>query len=148
MWIRTCASILLAALLVLPPAVFPADDTAKRLYDRVMSEFQNKDYEAALAGFRLFVELHGQSSLAPSAQYWIGECEYRLGRYGEAVTSFDKVLTSYPSSVKIASATLKKALSFQKLGLANQSRILLERVLVQFPTSQEADLAKKALNGQ
>jgi len=49
----------------------------------VMEEYKHRDYEAALAGFRFFLELHGQSSLAPNAQYWMGECQYRLGRYKE-----------------------------------------------------------------
>lgn len=120
-------------------------DHAKRLYDRVMEEFHNKDYEAALAGFRFFLELHGRSPLASSAQYWIGECEYRLGRYREAVASFDKVMMQYRTSPKLAAATLKKALIYQKLGLSNESRILLERVLIQFPDTQEAALARKAL---
>jgi TolA-binding protein len=92
--------------------------------------------------------MHGQSPLAPSAQYWIGECEYRMGRYKDAVTSFEKAMTRYPGSPKLAAATLKKALTYQKLGLDNQSRILLERVVIQFPASQEAELAKKALKGQ
>ncbi|HEX9155918.1 MAG TPA: hypothetical protein VF819_10165, partial [Nitrospira sp.] len=55
-------------------------DASRHLYDRVMEEFKHRDYEAALAGFRLFIELHGQTSLAANAQYWVGECQYRLGR--------------------------------------------------------------------
>jgi tol-pal system protein YbgF len=120
-------------------------DPAKRLYDRVMEEFQRKDYKAALAGFRFFLELHGQSTLAASAQYWIGECEFRLGRYRDAIQSFEKVLTRYPSSPKVAAATLKKALTYEKLGQKTESRILLERIMVDFPGSQEAELAKKSL---
>jgi tol-pal system protein YbgF len=120
-------------------------DTAKRLYDRVMQEFQRKDYEAALAGFRFFLELHGRSPLASSAQYWIGECEFRLGRYHEAMESFEKMLLRYPSSPKVAAATLKKALTYEKLGHAAQARILLQRVLVDFPNTQEAEVAKKTL---
>ncbi|MCP9451062.1 MAG: hypothetical protein NNA23_00090 [Nitrospira sp.] len=44
-------------------------DTSRRLDDRIMEEFQQQDYEAALAGFRLFIELHGHSSLAANAHY-------------------------------------------------------------------------------
>ena len=39
-------------------------DTSRRLYDRIMTEFKHREYEAALAGFRLFMELHSQSALA------------------------------------------------------------------------------------
>ena len=38
-------------------------DTSRRLYDRIMEEFKHRDYEAALAGFRLFIEIHGQDQL-------------------------------------------------------------------------------------
>jgi tol-pal system protein YbgF len=126
-------------------AVTPPSDAPKGFYDRVMEEFQHKDYEAALAGFRLFLELHGQSPLASSALYWIGECEYRLGRFQDAVLSFERVITRYPHSQKVASSTLKKAMAYEKLRMRNEARILFERVVVQFPRSPEAAAAKKAL---
>jgi len=143
LWIMTWV------LVVMVPAsglgVTDPSDPAKRLYDRVMVEFQHKDYEAALAGFRLFLELYRGNRLASSAQYWIGECEFRLGRYRDAAASFEKVIGRYPKSQKVPSATVKKALAYDKLGMATESRILLERVIVQFPGSPEADLARKAL---
>lgn len=126
-------------------AVTTPSDAPKRFYDHVMEEFHHKDYEAALAGFRLFLELHGQSPLASSALYWIGECEYRLGRFQDAVLSFEHVISRYPQSQKVASATLKKAMAYDKLRMKNEARILFERVVVQFPQSPEAEAAKKAL---
>ena len=120
-------------------------DPSRHLYDRVMEEFQHRDYDAALAGFRLFMELHGDSPLASSAQYWIGECEFRLGRFQEAVGSFEQVMARYPRSPKVPSATLKKAMAYDKLRMKNEARILFERVIVQFPHSTEAEAAKKAL---
>jgi hypothetical protein len=45
----------------------------------------------------------------------------------------------------VAAATLKKALTYEKLGQVNESRILLERIMLDFPNTQEAELAKKAL---
>lgn len=118
---------------------------ARQLYDRVMEEFQQKEYEAARAGFELFLSLHGKSKYAGSAQFWIGECYYRLSQLPEAMTAFQKVLRHYPDSSKIAGATLKIGLIYGKLGQSDPSRILLERVLVKFPQSQEAIVARKAL---
>jgi tol-pal system protein YbgF len=126
-------------------AATPPSDAPKRFYDRVMEEFQHKDYEAALAGFRLFLELHGQNPLASSALYWLGESEYRLGRLQDAVLTFERVITRYPHSQKVASATLKKAMAYETLRMRNEARILFERVVVQFPRSPEAAAAKKAL---
>lgn len=120
-------------------------DTSRRLYDRVMEEFKHRDYEAALAGFRLFIELHGQSALAANAQYWIGECQYRLGRYKDALNSFYNVVSYYPLSPKLAASTLKIGQTYTKLGDHEKARMMFDRVVDQYPDSSEAELARKAI---
>jgi tol-pal system protein YbgF len=121
-------------------------DTSRRLYDRVMEEFKHRDYEAALAGFRLFLELHSHSALAANAQYWIGECQYRLGRYKEALNSFYNVVSYYPLSPKIAASTLKLGQTYARLGDQEKARMMFDRVLDQYPDSSEAELARRALD--
>lgn len=120
-------------------------DTSRRLYDRVMTEFKHRDYEAALAGFRLFIEIHGQSALAANAQYWIGECQYRMGRYKEALNSFYNVVSYYPLSPKLAASTLKIGQAYTKLGDHEKARMMFDRVVDQYPDSSEAELARKAI---
>lgn len=120
-------------------------DTARHLYDRVMEEFKHRDYEAALAGFRFFLELHGQTSLAANAQYWVGECQYRMGRYRDALKSFYNVLSYYPLSPKLAAATLKIGQTHAKLKDYEKARMMYERVVDEYPESPEAELARKAI---
>ena len=121
-------------------------DASRHLYDRVMEEFKHRDYEAALAGFRFFLELHGQSSLAANAQYWVGECQYRLGRYREALKSFHHVVSYYPLSPKLAASTLKIGQTYTKLKDHDKARMMYERVVDQYPESAEAELARKAID--
>jgi tol-pal system protein YbgF len=121
------------------------EDTSKRLYDRVMEEYTHRDYEAALAGFRLFMELHSQSVLAANAQYWIGECQYRLGRYKDALTTFYNVISYYPLSSKLAASTLKIGQAYSKLGDREKARMMFERVIEQYPESLEAGVARKTI---
>ena len=120
-------------------------DTSRRLYDRVMEEFKHRDYEAALAGFRLFIELHSQSALAANAQYWIGECQYRMGRLKEALNSFYNVVSYYPLSPKLAASTLKIGQTYTRLGDHEKARMMFDRVVEQYPDSSEAELARKAI---
>jgi len=120
-------------------------DTSRHLYDRVMEEFKNKDYEAALAGFHFFLELHRQSSLAANAQYWIGECHYRLGHYKEALKSFYDVVSYYPLSPKLAASSLKIAQTYTKMKDHEKAHMMYERVVDQYPDSAEAEIARKAL---
>ena len=121
-------------------------DSSRHLYDRVMEEFKHRDYEAALAGFRFFLELHGQSSLAANAQYWVGECQYRLGRYKEALKSFYHVVSYYPLSPKLAASTLKIGQTYTRLKDHEKARMMYERVVDEYPESAEAVLARKALD--
>jgi len=121
-------------------------DSSRHLYDRVMQEFKHRDYEAALAGFRFFLELHGQSSLAANAQYWVGECQYRLGRYKEALKSFHYVVSYYPLSPKLVASTLKIGQTYTRLKDHEKARMMYERVVDQYPESAEAELARKALD--
>ncbi len=120
-------------------------DTTRRLYDRVMDEFKHRDYAAAMAGFQLFIELHGQSALAANAQYWIGECQYRMGRYREALKSFYDVVSNYPLSPKVAASTLKLGQTYAKLRDPEKARLMFDRVVDQYPDSSEAEVARKAL---
>jgi tol-pal system protein YbgF len=121
-------------------------DSSRHLYDRVMEEFKHRDYEAALAGFRFFLELHGQSSLAANAQYWVGECQYRLGRYKEALKTFYHIVSYYPLSPKLAASTLKIGQTYTRLKDHEKARMMYERVVDQYPESAEAELARKALD--
>lgn len=120
-------------------------DTSRRLYDRVMEEFKQRDYEAALAGFRLFIELHGQSSLAANAQYWMGECQFRMRRYKDALDSFYNVLMYHPLSPKLPASTLKLGQTYIKLGDHEKARMMFDRIVDQYPGSSEAELARKAI---
>ena len=120
-------------------------DTSRHLYDRVMQEFKHRDYEAALAGFRLFLELHGQTSLAANAHYWVGECQFRMGRYREALKAFYNVVSNFPLSPKLAASTLKLGQTYTKMKDYEKARTMYERVIDQYPDSPEAELAKKAI---
>lgn len=122
-----------------------AQDAARHLYDRVMEEFKRHDYEAALAGFRFFLDLHGQTSLAANAQYWMGECQFRMGRYREALKSFYHVVSYYPLSHKLPASTLKIGQTYTKLRDHEKARMMFEKVIEEYPDSPEADLARKAI---
>jgi len=131
-----------------PAAATQVKDTSRHLYDRVMEEFKHRDYEAALAGFRFFLELHGQTSLAANAQYWAGECQYRMGRYKDALKSFYNVVSYHPLSPKLASSTLKIGQTYSKLKDRDKARMMYERVVDQYPDSPEAEVARRAIEAE
>ena len=112
-----------------------------------MVEFRRGDYEAAMAGFRFFLDLHGKSALAANAQYWIGECQYKLGRYKDALNSFSKVGSINPLSPKLAAAEFKIGQTYAMLGDYYRARVIFDEVLDHYPGGAEAKLAQKAIEG-
>ena len=147
---RQCIGILLLLVIVLSTAqtfAAPAQrqDSTRHLYDRIMEEFKHRDYDAAMAGFRLFLELHGQSALAANAQYWIGECQFRTRRYRDALQSFYDVVANYPLSPKLPASTLKLGQTYIKLKDQENARLMFDRVVDQYPDSAEAEVARKAI---
>jgi len=142
------AFVIISVLGVTVPA-FPAStkmhDGSRHLYDRVMKEFKHGDYEAALAGFKFFIQLHHKSRLVANAHYWIGECQYRLGRYEAALDSFYSASSS-PSSPKLVASELKIGQSFSKLGDQERARLMFERIVSEYPNTAEAESARKAID--
>ena len=47
----------------------------------------------------------GRTVLSANAQYWKGECQYRMGRYKDALDSFYNLISDYPMSQKLAAST-------------------------------------------
>jgi TolA-binding protein len=62
-----------------------------------------------------------------------------------ADSAYAAVVTRYPSSPRAATALYKRALAQQTAGRTAQSRALLERVVKEYPRSEEAVLAREAL---
>lgn len=121
-------------------------DPDRQFFDRVVAEAHRQDYDAALAGFTLFLELHPTSSLSAQAHFWLGECEYQVGHYEAAIQSFDRAVSLAPFDPQLAAASfLRKGSSYAKLGQVERSRRLLELVVVQFPSTAEATEARHAL---
>jgi len=150
---RTRTATLLGTVLLMsmfwfaPPTVIASEpqDISRHLYDRVMVEFKQGDYEAALAGFKLFIELHRKSALAANAQYWIGECEYKLGRYKNALNSFSNVASYNALSPKAAASAFKIGQMYSILGDYYRARLTFDEVLDHYPGGAEAELARKAI---
>jgi tol-pal system protein YbgF len=128
-----------------PPAA-PADENKD--YDAALNLFKVGNYQGAIASFQNFLDAHANSSLAASAQYWIGNAHFNLRDYKNAIASQQKLISQYPASQKVPDALLNIASSQQGLGNAAAARKTLEELVAKYPLSNAADLAKKRLASQ
>ena len=94
---------------------------------------------------RQFLQRFPDAEKADDAQFYVGECLYNLGDYQTAVEAYDAVIQRYSDSQYVVSATYKKALSFLNANQTAQGVILLQQLIINYPDSNEARLARDKL---
>jgi TolA-binding protein len=75
----------------------------------------------------------------------MGECEYNLQRFEEAILEYQKVISEYPKSNKMPDSLLKQGMAFAKLGDNESAKIVLNKLIKKYPKSPQAGVAKKKL---
>jgi tol-pal system protein YbgF len=121
------------------------DLTPTSAFNLAYNDYLNGRYELAISGFQRFLKDFSSSTLAPSAEYWVGESYYSLKDYVRAIQTFDHVITGYPRNERICPALYKIGLSAAEMGDAARARSNLKKVLEECPSSDEAKLAKNKL---
>ncbi|MBS1160188.1 MAG: hypothetical protein H6R15_2607 [Proteobacteria bacterium] len=141
-----------------PAATAPADggagpsaavkgDPAKegQEYEAALNHFKAAKYKEAAAGFAAFVQKYPESSLAPNAQYWLGNAWRAQGDCRRAIEAQSIVTTKYADSAKAADAWLAIATCQQELGNPTGVKRSLETVLAKYPNTPAAESAQQRL---
>jgi len=87
----------------------PAPSADNPLFQRPARHHQRANTISPVPNFRTISSITATTDLASNAQFYLGEIAYSQHQYQQAVTEYDKVLTNYPKSFKLAPARLKKA---------------------------------------
>ncbi|MCL5406864.1 MAG: tol-pal system protein YbgF [Deltaproteobacteria bacterium] len=107
---------------------------------------QRRNYEAAKGVFQRFLSTYPHSGLGEDALYYIGECSFGERHYEAAIKDFQAVVDRYPKGGKTASALLKEAMGWQKIGENTMARIIYTRIETSYPGTAQARVAQKKLN--
>src|ERR1700720_446871 len=117
-----------------PPAGAPSADT---LYSNGLRDITSGKYDLARSEFQDYLRYYGNTDLAGNAQFYLGEIAYSQKNYDQAVAEYDKVLTGYPHSFKVAPARLKKALANIELGQKATGVRELREIVKRYPGTEE-----------
>jgi tol-pal system protein YbgF len=120
---------------------------AGSFYKDAYETFQRGDLEGARRKFEAFLKQYPNTELSDNAQFWIGETYYQKKDFEKAILEYEKAIAKYPEGDKIPAALLKQALAFLELGDKTNARNLLKRVIERYPHSDQAEMAKKKLEG-
>lgn len=114
-------------------------------YEAALNQFKAGKYKDAAAGFGAFVQKHPDSSLAPNAQYWLGNAWYAQRDCKRAIEAQSVVTTKYADSAKAPDAWLAIATCQQEMGNPTGAKRSLETVLTKYPGTPAADTARERL---
>lgn len=130
------------------PAAAPAkaDPAAEsQEYEAALNLFKAAKYKDAAASLDAFVKKHGDSQLAPAAQYWLGNAYYAQQDYKRAIAAQNQVVAKWPKNPKAPEALLSIAACQQEQGDAKAGKKTLETLVAKYPGSPAADRAKQQL---
>ena len=120
----------------------PSADT---LYSNGLRDITSGKYDLARSEFEDYLKYYGDTDLASNAQFYLGEIAYSQRQYSQAVTEYDKVLTNYPRSFKLAAARLKKGMAMIELGQKTSGVKELREVVKRYPGTEEERRARARL---
>jgi tol-pal system protein YbgF len=119
--------------------------TEQSVYGQAFDALKAGSYSVAIAGFQDFLNQYPSSSLAPNAQYWLGEAHYVNRDFAAAESAFQAVLDKYPTSGKAPDAMLDLGNTQLAQGKTAKGRATLHRVASQYPGTDAANRAQTRL---
>lgn len=124
---------------------FSAEPDEKREYDAAMALFRKGEFAAAQTAFVGFLNRRANSGFRPSALFWLGNAQYALKNYKEAMASFRALTAQAPDHVRVPEAILAIANCQLEMKDTKAARKTLEDLMAMYPKSEAAQAAKDRL---
>ena len=128
----------------MPPAdsaAPPAAPGPAQLFQLSFDQLRRGSYGTARAGFEELLRRYPDFEEASAAQLYVGQSYAEERRTAEADSVYALVVTKYPRSKDAPTALYKYGLSQLSQGKKTAARAALQRVVREFPSSIEAELA-------
>ncbi|MHB1199135.1 MAG: tol-pal system protein YbgF [Polaromonas sp.] len=124
---------------------FLAEPAERQEFEAALATFRKGDFAAAQTGFVTFMKRYPQTGYKSSALFWLGNAQYALRNYRDAVTNFRALVTSEPDHLRAPEALLSLANSQVELKDAKSARKTLEELVKTYPQSEATAVAKERL---
>ncbi len=131
-----------------PPVVDkPKGPTAEeqKAYENGLNLVKAANYKGAVEAFGAFMKTYPASTLAPSAQYWIGNSLFALRDYKGAIAAQQQVVDTWPDDPKAPDALLNISSAQTDLKDVKGARVTLDTLIKKYPQSDAAATARQRL---
>ncbi len=124
---------------------FVADPAEKQEFETALATLRKGDFAAAQTSFLAFMKRYPQTGYKASALFWLGNAQYALRNYRDAVTNFRSLVTAEPDHMRAPEAMLSLANCQIELKDAKSARKTLEDLVKAYPQAEAASVAKERL---
>ncbi len=97
-----------------------------------------------MAEFSRVLEAAPTSDLADNAEYWIGECYYKLEEFESALAAFQRVF-NHEGANKYEDAQLKIGMTYRLMGRRTEAITALRELINRYPNSEHVGLARQII---
>ena len=125
---------------------FVASPGETRDFEAALAVLRKGDFATAQVAFLDFINRNPQSGYRPSAVFWLGNAQYALRNYRDAVANFKGLLTLAPDHARAPEAALSIANCQIELKDTKSARKTLEDLIKVYPQSEAASVAKERLS--
>ncbi|MEP6690645.1 MAG: tol-pal system protein YbgF [Gemmatimonadaceae bacterium] len=123
----------------------PAGPGPNQLFQLALEQLRRGSAATARAGFEELVQRYPDASVAPDAQFYLGEALAAQGELAAADAAYAIVVTRFPKSGRAPTALYKRALLMQGRGQSAAAKVALNDLVSTYPRSDEAALARDRL---
>ena len=117
----------------------------KAAFDAALNKFRSNDYAGAQAGLQGFLQKYPRSSRRIAALYWLGNADYALRNYRNAMRSYRAVVAQAPQHERAPEALLALSACQVELQDTAGARATLEKLIKTYPRSEAAQAAQDRL---
>lgn len=124
---------------------FAVEPAEKQEFEAALASFRKGDFAGAQIGFAAFMKHYPQSGYKSPALFWLGNAQYALRNYRDAVANFRALVASEPDHMRAPEALLSLANSQVELKDSKSARKALEDLVSAYPQSEAASVARERL---
>ena len=126
-----------------PPTAPP--QSADVLYSNALRDYMGGKYDLARQQFADYLKYFPEADLASNSQFYLAEILYNEKQFQQSVAEYDKVLSGYPKSFKLADARYKKSLALLEMGQRASAQRELREVVKRHPGTEAERKARAKL---
>ncbi|WP_370870733.1 tol-pal system protein YbgF [Polaromonas sp.] len=124
---------------------FVADPAEKQEFEAALAVLRKGEFAPAQAAFTNFLKRYPQSGYKAPALFWLGNAQYALRNYRDALVNFRALVAADPEHVRAPEAVLAVANCQVELKDVKGAQKTLADLIKAYPQSEAASVAKERL---